>query len=372
MDNITHAGVGALCALGVVKLAKRRRQAQRLPPVRNASGSTTTPYAFSAFPPTWMILLTGALAGNFPDIDFVTYFVNPIYYDAYWHRGATHSLVLTPLWAALLAAILWVSLWRRRHFRVLWSVCLVGIFSHILVDLLTAWDIALWYPLSRQEHSLGLIFIIDLVLTSVIYLGLWAALTNRRITLMLSLGFACSWPLLAFTQQQRALEQARYIEHVPQATPKQSRPRYALTDNEQIRAWAQPFSIFNWMIVRTTSQGYDTAYLRVTSRDGIRWPFKWMQQSAQAYQPKTQAQWLSFVTHKDEHTRASWKHPRMYAVRDFMTYPALLETDARCVWFTDLLYTLPNMTPSFVYGLCEDSKKVQVERRATQAPWADH
>lgn len=333
MDNVTHLGVGALCALGVVKLARKRRQEQELPA-------------------TWLVLLTGAIAGNFPDIDFLTYFINPLYYDAYWHRGATHSLVLAPLWATLVAGAFWLSLWRRRNFQLVLLICLAGIYSHILVDLLTAWDIALWYPFNRQGHSIGIIFIIDLVLTATIYIGLWAALSHRRRVLVLSLGVACSWPLLAFTQQQRALSQAEHVAH------------------ESTRAWAQPFSIFNWMLVRTTAQGYDIMHIRTTQRDGIRWPLSWMQQSAQAYQPKDRAHWRSFLTYNDENTQRSWKHPDMYAVRDFMTYPVLLETDTDCVWFTDLLYTLPNMGPAFVYGACEDNHALSVERRTTQAPWA--
>ena len=179
MDNLTHAGVGALCALGVVKLARyagdnKRRvdhaanaRASTVP--KNIPNATAKPIVNMAYPATWLVLVSGAIAGNFPDIDFVTYFVNPLYYDAYWHRGGTHSLLLAPLWSALLAVLLWLSLWQKQSFQLLWVLCLTGMVSHIVADLLTAWDIALWYPFSRRGHSLGIIFIIDLVfLTAVV------------------------------------------------------------------------------------------------------------------------------------------------------------------------------------------------------------
>jgi membrane-bound metal-dependent hydrolase YbcI (DUF457 family) len=50
-------------------------------------------------------LLLGGAAAAFPDIDFIGFLVDPLRFLAHWHQGPTHSLILLPLWAALLGAL---------------------------------------------------------------------------------------------------------------------------------------------------------------------------------------------------------------------------------------------------------------------------
>jgi inner membrane protein len=51
-----------------------------------------------------------------------------------------------------------------------------------------------------------------------------------------------------------------------------------------------------------------------------------------------------------------WANPQLDHFRRFAEFPVLYRVDSQgtrsCVWFTDLRYVLPYMTPPFRYGLC--------------------
>ncbi|MEW8228672.1 MAG: hypothetical protein AB2748_23340, partial [Candidatus Thiodiazotropha endolucinida] len=52
----------------------------------------------------------------------------------------------------------------------------------------------------------------------------------------------------------------------------------------------------------------------------------------------------------------AWSQPLFLKFREFSRFPVLYrldkEKDETCVWFTDLRYTLPYLTPAFRYGMC--------------------
>ena len=64
-------------------------------------------------------LLAGAVAGAFPDIDYMASWVDPMIYLTLWHRSITHSFLMLPLWALLLGTILSFVFRRRREWRYL-------------------------------------------------------------------------------------------------------------------------------------------------------------------------------------------------------------------------------------------------------------
>src|SRR5687768_4115496 len=110
MDTLTHALSGALLARAT---APRRTDGSTLPLRRR--------------------LLIGFLAAAAPDLDYVVSFVGPIEY-LYHHRGVTHSLILLPLWAYLLARVSAVA-WRRdRPWQTYFGVITMGIAIHIAGD----------------------------------------------------------------------------------------------------------------------------------------------------------------------------------------------------------------------------------------------
>src|ERR1700758_4357424 len=109
---------------------------------------------------TWSLML-GAI---FPDSDvFRDMFSHDRLLIITWHRSITHSLVLLPLWALLLA---WLThafakwrKWETPSFVALAGIYAVGILSHILLDLVTSFGTMIWSPVAWTRATWDLIFI---------------------------------------------------------------------------------------------------------------------------------------------------------------------------------------------------------------------
>jgi membrane-bound metal-dependent hydrolase YbcI (DUF457 family) len=153
MDTITHGIAGALIGKALLKgddlLTSRPMNRARIV--------------------TWSLML-GAI---FPDADAVRgIFDKNDLLVITWHRSITHSLVLLPVWALLLAAITrWFARrlkWETPSFRALAGIYAVGILSHILLDLVTTFGTMIWSPLAWSRPAWDLIFIIDFSLTGIL------------------------------------------------------------------------------------------------------------------------------------------------------------------------------------------------------------
>src|SRR5258708_19863933 len=97
---------------------------------------------------TWSLML-GAI---FPDSDVIRdFFSSDKLLILTWHRSITHSLVMLPLWALLLAGITRAFANRRKweapSFRALTAIYAAGILSHIVLDLVTSFGTMIWSPL---------------------------------------------------------------------------------------------------------------------------------------------------------------------------------------------------------------------------------
>jgi membrane-bound metal-dependent hydrolase YbcI (DUF457 family) len=152
MDTITHGIAGALIGKAIFRgedmLASRPMNRRRII--------------------TWSLML-GAI---FPDSDVFRDFVSS---DKLlmitWHRSITHSLLMFPVWALLLAGITrafvnWRK-WEAPSFAALSGIYAVGILSHILLDLVTSFGTMIWSPLQWSRPAWDLIFIVDFTLTGI-------------------------------------------------------------------------------------------------------------------------------------------------------------------------------------------------------------
>src|SRR5258706_5571507 len=108
----------------------------------------------------------------FPDSDVIRdFFSSDKLLIVTWHRSITHSLVMLPLWALLLAGITrafanWRK-WEAPSFAALSAIYAVGILSHILLDLVTSFGTMIWSPLQWSRPAWDLIFIVDFTLTAI-------------------------------------------------------------------------------------------------------------------------------------------------------------------------------------------------------------
>src|SRR5258708_9944795 len=118
---------------------------------------------------TWS-LMVGAI---FPDSDVLRdFFSSDKLLIVTWHRSLTHSLVLLPLWALLLAGITRAFASRRKweapSFPTLAGIYAAGILSHILLDLVTSFGTMIWSPLEWSRPAWDLIFIIDFSFSAIL------------------------------------------------------------------------------------------------------------------------------------------------------------------------------------------------------------
>jgi len=310
---------------------------------------------------TWI----GFLAGAASDIDFVVAIFDHVAFIEN-HRGVTHSLLLMPLWAWLLAVACAFALGRRHPWRAYYGVILLVLFVHILGDLITSYGTQILAPLSKWAPGWNTTFIIDLWFSGLLVLGLLASLYWRpRTGAALGLAAVTALVLFQYTQYRSAVELADrwareqgYTEYVAEAYP-------------------QPWSPFNWLLVVDRGEHYDLA--RVNLR---RQTLLIMDQDAhplwrirETYLPVTQLEWRRHDQFGPAATaplaREVWGHDDMAFFRWFANYPALQAIDQyngdKCVVFKDLRFELEGRASPFRYGMCrsaEDAEWVLYRMRA--------
>jgi membrane-bound metal-dependent hydrolase YbcI (DUF457 family) len=125
---------------------------------------------------TWSLML-GAI---FPDSDVIRdFFSSDKLLIVTWHRSVTHSLVMLPLWALVLAGITRAFAnsrkWEAPSFMALTGIYAAGILSHILLDLVTSFGTMIWSPLQWSRPAWDLIFIVDFTLTAIFLVPHWLA-----------------------------------------------------------------------------------------------------------------------------------------------------------------------------------------------------
>jgi membrane-bound metal-dependent hydrolase YbcI (DUF457 family) len=174
MDTITHGIVGALA--GKALFAGRD-----FPAGATGGGmarALSSPVARAA-------IVACTLGAMFPDIDI---FAGPLGHNPLaimeWHRNITHSAVILPLWALLLAALsiplARLLKWKSPPFLALFAIYAVGIATHISLDLVTTFGTMVWSPLRYSRPAWDWVFIIDLTLTGIALVPQFAAWCYRE------------------------------------------------------------------------------------------------------------------------------------------------------------------------------------------------
>ena len=122
----------------------------------------------------------------FPDIDIVTTFLGPEFSLRY-HRGLTHSLIAAPLFAFILALVIYRFSSYKKYWFIVAMVAL-GIYSHIFFDLITSYGTVIFDPLSMKRYSWNLVFILDPFITIPVILGLILCWRKREFANRFSFG----------------------------------------------------------------------------------------------------------------------------------------------------------------------------------------
>jgi membrane-bound metal-dependent hydrolase YbcI (DUF457 family) len=174
MDTITHGIVGALAG----KALSAGRDGPAGFAKNGESRALSSPTARAA-------IVACTLGAMFPDIDI---FPGPLARNPLaimeWHRNITHSAVMLPLWALLLATVSiplarWLK-WKAPPFLTLFAIYALGIGTHIFLDLVTNFGIMVWSPLRYSRPAWDWIFILDLTLTAIALVPQLAAWCYRE------------------------------------------------------------------------------------------------------------------------------------------------------------------------------------------------
>jgi inner membrane protein len=295
--------------------------------------------------------LAGFVAAGFPDLDYALFLLDPLGY-LNWHRGPTHSLLLLPLWALLLAVILARLREGRYPWQAFYGVCALGIGVHILGDIITLFGTKVLWPLSDTPLALGIVFDVDPYIALIVTLGFIGAVYWRpqrarglvlaALTVYLSLQSFMYWRTVALGE---AYSNAQGL------------------DSTQVYALPQPLSPFTWKLIVAQNDCYFVTYLNYLAQrtsSPLDRGFPWSLIAAyRALDDLIWRQYRRFGAGDEIQVIAQrvWQQGRFAAFRKFAVLPALYRVDWEengevCAWFTDLRYNFPTMPPTFRYGMC--------------------
>jgi inner membrane protein len=167
------------------------------------------------YPRATLVLI---VAANIPDIDFLAITRGPLYYFEQ-HRGITHAIAAAPV-MALLPVLLACAIGRTmRGWAGAWAISLIGVASHLLLDLTNTYGIRLLFPFSSQWFHLDLINLFDLLVWAVLLLGWLAPMIGKLVSgeigakagtgrgmAIFALSFFLVYDYGRFLSHQRALE----------------------------------------------------------------------------------------------------------------------------------------------------------------------
>ncbi len=337
MDTLTHALSGALLARATAPAVPRPDQLNLR-----------------------LRMTTGFLSAVFPDSDFVLRLVDTLTYLNF-HQGVTHSIILLPLWALLLAVLFSFSTHKCYSWQAFFGIVSLGIAIHILGDLFTAYGTMIFAPFTSWRVSLPIIFVLDPFFTAIITVGLVTAIfwpKQRGIATTTLIILAC-YVGLQMTLHQQAVR-------VGEEYAKKHGLNSAISE-----ALPQPILLSNWKVIVSHNNKYYVALVNLIDihsffSSGL--PKGVLNKIINSYQPASGAVWKSHLRLAEPASQKTviyeaWNQKAFSDFRRFARYPTLdhVETNGNrvCIWFADLRFTLPELTPSFRYGLCRSETSDQ-------------
>ena len=269
------------------------------------------------------------------------------------HRGMTHSLVLLPLWAFVLAWVLAKILREQGGWRALYGVCALALAAHIAGDLITSFGTMVLAPLSDWRAAIGTTFIIDLWFSGIIVAGLVfsAVFYRSRIPAAAASVALAGYVGFQFIQKENALDfGAQYAAAM------------GLKD-ARITVHPRPVSPFNWTVFVSDEEAHRFSHINLVRTEPRRYvPGDGFVARIDApYLPVEQAIWVTRPRYGQTDTaliRQAWNSGDLAFFRWFAALPAFdgLSEGSTCVWFTDLRFLTPGReSMPFRYRVCRET-----------------
>lgn len=230
MDPLTHALSGVLVALAVE-------------PVRPRAGFVGRPVR----------LATGAVAGLFPDVGYLWRAGDPLAVLGN-ASGWTHSLLVAPAVALLLAAVFSLIARRPAEWPIFLAITVPALLVHFGLDLMTVSGLQPWFPLSESRYAAPLLFPVDAWLLVFSLLAVAIAWRRPQFARWSALGaFAMGAAYLVTLAHWR--DQA--VEVGERMARERGMTGYA------VQAFPQPFSPRNWQVLVAHGDAFTIAWIQL-------------------------------------------------------------------------------------------------------------
>ncbi|KPM33581.1 Membrane-bound metal-dependent hydrolase [Croceitalea dokdonensis DOKDO 023] len=164
--------------------------------------------------------LWGAIAGTIPDLDVVTNYMADTVTAIEVHRGFSHSLFFSIVFAPLLGWLVWNLYHKKQATWRDWSTLFFwGLFTHPILDAFTTWGTQLFWPL-QWRLAFQSIFVIDPLYTLPFLIFLILAIRQSQISQkrrkLNRLGIIISSCYLLATLGLKALAHQKFITALQQ------------------------------------------------------------------------------------------------------------------------------------------------------------
>lgn len=136
-------------------------------------------------------LVAGAVMGLIPDLDVVAGWISGPFASWEHHRGFTHSLLFGPLVGPIFGWLIWR--WQRGRHPELYTppqdqgmlrawiwLCVLGLFTHPLIDSFTSYGTQLLWPLTTTRFAINAMPIIDPVYSLALIIAVVAGVVIRK------------------------------------------------------------------------------------------------------------------------------------------------------------------------------------------------
>ena len=184
------------------------------------------------------------LSAVIPDIDYLSMLVSTESFITY-HRGITHSFIALPVISALLAVVFAWGEGRRgslkKYFNEYWVLCSVGVFTHLLLDLMMPAGIFALDPIDPRKYSIGAMSVLDpfLLVVSLGAMLLFRKKKHARKAAVWAMVICCLYIGGRVVLKHQALSYSRGVMD-----------EYIVKDTYPL-----PFSIAQWWYVASSGDG---------------------------------------------------------------------------------------------------------------------
>lgn len=297
--------------------------------------------------PLRLRLAAGFGAALFPDVDFALRLFGTLTY-LNQHQGITHSLLMLPLWTPLLAVLFALLAGRRGDWRRFLAPVALGLLAHIAGDIVTAYGLQAFAPLSPSRYAMPLMFVVDPAVSTLLAAGLLLSARFGRAVAIAGLAGVIAYMGFVVLQQRNALALAH--AHAP--------------SDAELTALPQPFSPFNWLLIVGDGDAWHVARVNLRRHAGAA-PSSWLPgivgRMHAAYGDGSAGLWREFGRlgrgEDAAFARTAWHSEAFAPFRAFARYPFLVSVsddgERRCAWFADLRFELPELGTSFRFGACQ-------------------